>query len=129
MLAEVPYGSVQDWERDVRSDARVLLGAFDGERLLGIATATLAADDADVLLVVVDPAERRTGVGTALVTTLCRTLAALGARRALLEVRAANTAALGLYATLGFTEVARRRSYYRDGEDAVVLARELPAPT
>ena len=41
--------------------------------------------------------------------------------RMLLEVRADNTAALAFYAAEGFVEIARRRRYYRDGTDAVVL--------
>ena len=38
-----------------------------------------------------------------------------------------NAAALAFYAAEGFTEVARRRRYYRDGADAVVMQRDLPA--
>ena len=39
----------------------------------------------------------------------------------LLEVAATNDAALRLYAAEGFTEIDRRRRYYRDGADAVVM--------
>lgn len=102
----------------------VLLGAWAGDQLVGVATGRMAVDDADVLLVVVAPGARRRGLGRELTEVLCRTLAALGAERVLLEVRAANTAARALYAATGFEEVARRRSYYRDGEDALVLARD-----
>ena len=45
----------------------------------------------------------------------------------LLEVAAGNAAALAFYGAEGFTEVARRRHYYRDGSDAVVMQRALPA--
>ncbi len=44
--------------------------------------------------------------------------------RMLLEVSADNTAALAFYAAEGFVEIARRRRYYRDGSDAVVLERQ-----
>lgn len=127
LLADVPTGSAEQWARDLRSTSKVVLGAHapDG-RLLGIATGEVAVDDADVHLVAVDPEHRRRGIGRELTRALCRTLAALGAQRVLLEVRAANDAALGLYTELGFTELARRRSYYRDGEDAVVLAKDTP---
>lgn len=93
-----------------------------------MATGRVAVDDADVLLVVVAPGARRRGLGRQLTEVLCTTLAALGAERVLLEVRASNTAARALYAASGFEEVARRRSYYRDGEDALVLARNDPPP-
>jgi ribosomal-protein-alanine N-acetyltransferase len=38
-----------------------------------------------------------------------------------LEVHALNSAALGLYAQLGFQQVGRRPKYYRDGGDAVLF--------
>ena len=122
VLAEVPVGGAERWQRDLRSTAAVLIGAWVDERLVGVGTASMAVDDGDVHLVVVDPGHRRQGIGRALTVALCRTLAALGAGRVLLEVRAANQAAHGMYEGVGFAEVARRRSYYRDGEDAVVLA-------
>jgi ribosomal-protein-alanine N-acetyltransferase len=45
----------------------------------------------------------------------------------LLEVRADNEVALGLYRRRGFTEIGRRRGYYQpSGADAVVMKREKP---
>ncbi len=38
--------------------------------------------------------------------------------------RRATRAALAFYAAEGFTEIARRRRYYRDGSDAVVMERD-----
>lgn len=38
-----------------------------------------------------------------------------------LEVHAENEPALGLYNTLGFSQVGRRPKYYRDGGDAILL--------
>ena len=43
----------------------------------------------------------------------------------LLEVRAENDVALGLYRRRGFVEIGRRRGYYQpSGEDALVMKRE-----
>jgi ribosomal-protein-alanine N-acetyltransferase len=48
-----------------------------------------------------------------------------GARRATLEVRESNTAALQLYERLGFHVAARRPGYYTNpSEDALILWRE-----
>ena len=43
----------------------------------------------------------------------------------LLEVSAANAAAVAFYDAQGFTRIDVRRRYYRDGSDALVLARPL----
>jgi ribosomal-protein-alanine N-acetyltransferase len=97
----------------------------------GTAVAILAAcayrvlaDEAHVLDVAVAPAWRRRGLARRLVSlALLRSLRA-GARVALLEVRAGNTAALALYASLGFEACGRRRGYYAEpAEDAILLAK------
>jgi len=44
---------------------------------------------------------------------------------ATLEVRPSNARAIGLYRSRAFREVAIRRGYYRNGEDALVMLREL----
>lgn len=124
MLAEVAVGSPDRWVRDLQHTSTMLLGAWQDERLVGVATGVVAVDDADVHVVVVHPDHRRRGIGRALTVALCRAFVAVGAERVLLEVRAANAAALSMYTDLGFTEVARRSSYYGSGDDALVLALE-----
>ena len=42
-----------------------------------------------------------------------------------LEVRASNTGAIKMYEKLRFDTKSRLRSYYRDGEDAYLMALEL----
>ena len=45
---------------------------------------------------------------------------------ATLEVRFHNSAAIGLYESMGFRQVAIRKNYYADnGEDALVMLTEL----
>jgi ribosomal-protein-alanine N-acetyltransferase len=54
-----------------------------------------------------------------------RVAAARGAARLLLEVSAANQPARALYKGLGFARQGRRRRYYADGADALILALPL----
>jgi len=42
-----------------------------------------------------------------------------------LEVRADNAVAIRLYERAGFQDIALRKNYYRDGQDAHVLKLEL----
>jgi ribosomal-protein-alanine N-acetyltransferase len=51
-----------------------------------------------------------------------------GAVAMFLEVAEGNAAARALYGAAGFAEAGRRRRYYADGGDALVLRRELAAP-
>lgn len=45
---------------------------------------------------------------------------------AMLEVRVSNGAAIALYDQLGFKQVGRRKQYYPDGEDAILMNKDLP---
>lgn len=86
-----------------------------------VAWRELAAGEAEILNLAVDPMHRRRGVAT-------RLLEPLLARRQTtwyLEVRESNAAARALYGKMGFREVGRRSSYYQDtGEAAVVMRRD-----
>lgn len=74
---------------------------------------------ADILTLAVEPDWRRRGVALGLVEAGARAMHARGAGRLLLDVRADNTAALGLYQRMGFAPDGVRRGYYR-GEDGGV---------
>ena len=105
----------------------------DRERVLGYAGLDLAGDVADVMTIAVDPAHRGSGTGSALLEELHTRAVRTGADRMLLEVRADNEPARGLYDRRGYTELSRRRGYYRgvDGApavDALVLTKELTHP-
>jgi ribosomal-protein-alanine N-acetyltransferase len=98
----------------------------------GFVLVQVAADEAEVLTLVVRAAARRKGVATALVETAARRAALVGAGRLFLEVAEDNLAAMALYARLGFKPVGRRPRYYARASgpavDALLLARNLPAP-
>lgn len=69
---------------------------------------------------------RRRGVAHALFAEMDQAAAAADVTQAFLEVRAGNQAAIALYLGYGFAQVAVRRGYYRDGEDAMVMRTTLP---
>ena len=96
---------------------------------LGFVMAFLAADEAEILILAVDPRRRREGLGRRLVRALIERLEEADARRLFLEVGADNAAARGLYRALKFREVGMRAAYYHrpDGpaEDALILSLDL----
>jgi [ribosomal protein S18]-alanine N-acetyltransferase len=107
-------------------DSRWYLVAERDGVLVGYAGLMFGPDQADILTLGVAPEHRDSGVGRALLDALV--LEAAGRRCAdlLLEVRADNEAALRLYGSAGFTQIARRRGYYAQGTvDALVLRRRL----
>jgi ribosomal-protein-alanine N-acetyltransferase len=91
----------------------------------GFVLARVAADEAEILTLAVMPGARRQGHGGALLSGAMAGAAVRGAAAMFLEVAERNAAARALYARAGFTEAGRRRRYYADGADALVLRREL----
>ena len=85
------------------------LAAFAGyeRRPLGFVLAFVAADEAEILTIAVDPALRRTGIAARLLRALHSELAQEGIGRVYLEVAADNTAALSLYRRFGFIDLAK----------------------
>ena len=96
-----------------------------GERLLGFVITWLVHDELHVLNVAVAPEARRRGVARALLAEAEARGRSQGARIATLEVRRSNRPAIELYRSLGYREVGARPRYYADGEDALVMDREM----
>ncbi|WP_198376957.1 GNAT family N-acetyltransferase, partial [Roseomonas rubea] len=76
----------------------------------------------------VRPGARRAGLGRALMRALAAEAARRGAAELFLEVSEANGSARALYTGLGAAETGRRRRYYPDGSDALVLRLDLTRP-
>jgi [ribosomal protein S18]-alanine N-acetyltransferase len=113
-----------------RTDTRWYLVAEDdsqdgGPRVVGYAGLIAYRDEAHVATIGVATARQGEGIGAQLLDALL----AEADRRSpvvLLEVRADNEVAQGLYRRRGFAEIGRRRGYYQpSGTDAVVMKREL----
>lgn len=98
--------------------------------LIGYGLLSIAADEAHVLNVCVDPSVQGQGHGRRLLRALLRLARGHGAQRVFLEVRPSNPNAIALYHDEGFNEIGRRPRYYpaQEGrEDAIVMAKELLA--
>ena len=118
--------STQDFRDCVMSDALFLVAEGNGaDAIAGYVVALDAADEGEILNLAVAPADRRNGLGRALVEEVLEALAERGVRQVYLEVRESNAPARALYAAHGFREVGRRKQYYRRPvEDAIVLRRD-----
>ena len=90
--------------------------------LAGYLCLKLVLDEAEILDVAVAGAMRGRGVGRLLVESALKQSQRLAAVLVCLEVRVGNREAIALYLRLGFREVGRRKRYYHDGEDAILMA-------
>ena len=78
-----------------------------------------------VVSVAVLDQHRAKGVGKALMLEAINGVVSRKSDEIYLEVRISNTQAIRMYQNLGFQIKSRLRSYYRDGEDAYLMALEF----
>ncbi len=101
------------------------LVAEDGGEIIGYGGVTVQVDSADIDNIAVSENFRNAGVGTALLRALIDSVKSKGVNKVFLEVRVSNTIALMLYLKQGFNGVYTRNRYYKDGEDCIVLCKEI----
>jgi len=81
----------------------------------------LVVDEAHICTLAVKPEWRGKGLGELILYSLIELALRLGAEIASLEVRVSNKVAQNLYRKYGFEEVGKRKGYYSDGEDALIM--------
>ena len=112
----------QHFTDELNSPYAFPLAAFDAAgRLVGFICPMQLLDEGHILDVAVDPALRGAGVGRFLVQQVLQDCRFGGASFVSLEVRESNVSAIGLYKKMGFIEVGRRKRYYENGEDALMM--------
>lgn len=105
----------------LRRRATAPVGAFIVSRL--------AADEAEILTIAVQPRLRGRGFAGRLLDAHVRDLRRAGIANLFLEVEAENAPALKLYQRRGFAIIGRRKGYYRTASgtaDAVMMRKVLP---
>ena len=118
------------WNRRMLAES-FLSGHFFGSLLEegGAVTAyggmNVVEDEAEVQLIAVAEMYRRCGRGGKILEDLLEEAKRRGAKKVFLEVRVSNAPAMLLYLKHGFRGLYARSRYYADGEDAIVMIREL----
>ena len=87
-------------------------------QVTGYSVALRTADSADLLNICIHPDEQQQGLGQQLFDEQLRVL---DIKEVFIEVRTYHYKALFFYKKLGFEAINRRKKYYSDGEDAIIL--------
>lgn len=83
------------------------------------------ADEAEIELIATAEMFRKCGRGGKILDDLLEEAKRRGVKRVFLEVRVSNAPALMLYLQKGFVGIYARSRYYPDGEDALVMKKEI----
>ena len=100
-----------------------ILGRDDGgaPRVGGYLFAVSLYEEFHINKIATDLRLRQQGLGRRLLEDALDRATSMGSSAVTLEVRVSNDAARAFYRSYGFAEAYRRRAYYQDGEDALVL--------
>ena len=103
----------------------VTLVARGARRPLGFAIMRFGDERAHLILLAVEPAHQRRGVGRRLLEWLVESALVAGMSSIHVELRASNTPAYAFYRSLGFVETIRVPGYYQGRETALRMLRML----
>ena len=110
---------------ELKNKLALWLVAEDEGQVAGYIGSQTCGDESDMMNVAVHPDFRRRRIAEALVDGLTEELKKVESRCLTLEVRASNVPAIALYEKLGFSEIGRRKNYYRNPrEDALIMRKE-----
>ena len=98
-----------------------LKGIIAGYGVLG-----MERDDAHLMNLAVLPEYRRHGIALQLMAAFNEISIEWNCKKMCLEVRSTNIIARNFYASLGFVYSSRLKSYYANGEDALILVARIP---
>jgi ribosomal-protein-alanine N-acetyltransferase len=97
-------------------------------RIAGFILAEHEGERAHLITIDVLAAERRRGVGTALLRAIEQAVAARGVRQVTLETATDNHAAIAFWQKHGYRTVGVLKNYYLDRLDAYSMHKPLPVP-
>jgi ribosomal-protein-alanine N-acetyltransferase len=119
------FWSLDSMEESMQSTESVIFFVELDENLVGFSFWKRAFDEAELLYLYVREGFRGKAIGHQLLNYSYSHLASQGVRSIFLEVRPSNEGAIKLYVRNGFKEIARRKGYYSNGEDCLVMMKGL----
>ena len=114
--------------RAMRRRETTVVSACERASIAGFAIMDFGDERAHLVLLAVQPAQRRRGIGRRLVEWLLESALTAGMASVHLELRASNAAARRFYRALGFSETVLMPHYYSGRESAMRMIRVLRAP-
>ena len=94
-------------------------------RIAGYAVTCVRPGEAEVVSIAVEPEQRGSGIGGALMDHTVAALRRREVRKVTLMVRASNAGAIRFYRRLGFRSRGVVARYYENGEDGIRMSRRV----
>ena len=99
--------------------------ALDGDIVVGYIGAWIIEGTTDMINFVVDSNYQHQGIGQLLMQEIINQSVKENSKEILLEVREKNNQAINFYLLQGFKQIAVRKEYYKNKDNALILRKEL----
>lgn len=109
---------------ELMSENRIYLVAKQNEEIVGFAGGMLNFPEMEIMNIVTKKTHRRKGIGKLLLEKLIEMAKEKSIQQIFLEVNEKNENARKLYEKLGFEEMSRRKNYYGENENAIILSKK-----
>ncbi len=119
--------SKKQWSNEFKKEGTKIVGLLISNLVIGICVFQVVLDEAQINYFVVDHKFRKKGFGSYLMNYLIKQCENLNLRKLLLEVSQRNVIAEEFYSRFDFFTVGIRKSYYKDGSDAILKEKNLTA--
>ena len=117
--------SKSQWANEFKKEGIEVFGLLLANLVIGICVFQVVLDEAQINYFVINQKYRKRGFGSFLMIYLIRQCEKLNIKRLLLEVSQRNTTAEKFYNRFEFFTVGIRKSYYKDGSDALLKEKKL----
>ena len=110
----------KQWQSEFNKDGTKVVGLLIKKEIIGIYVVQIIIDEVQINYFSIKKFFRRKGYGSNLMQYLIKDCEKLNIKKLLLEVSETNLIAEVFYSKFNFTNVGRRKKYYKDGSDAVL---------
>ena len=110
---------------ELKNENNYFIVAKEDDIIVGFAGMLVNIDYTEILNIVVHNDFRRKGIAQLLLDSIIEYTKQLQKNSITLEVNEQNTAAIKLYVKNDFKEVGRRKKYYNNTNDAILMTKEL----
>ena len=117
--------SKRQWASEFKKEGIKVFGLLLSNLVIGICVFHVVLDEAQINFFVVNQKYRKKGFGTYLMSYLIKECEKLNLTKLFLEVSNTNFTAEKFYNNFDFSTVGIRKSYYKDGSDALLKEKKL----
>ena len=115
----------KQWENEFRKKGVKVVAILKREEIIGIYVVHTICDEAQINFFSIKKNLRQKGYGSHLMNYLIKQCEQLKIKKIILEVSETNSIAEMFYGKYNFLTVGKRKSYYKDGSDAVLKEKIL----